>query len=316
MKNNYTLIFTLISSLFINSLLYAQETLSDSDYGTVIQSYLNQKSTELNLQPTDIQDIVVNKEFYSKKTRITHVYINQRHQGVPIYNAISSVSIRDNFVYYYANRLISDIALKANTTSPTISSSQAIYAAASYFNLGSVQNLDLISSENNNYMFSGGGISENNIPAKLVYVLTEEGTLQLSWDVTIKTTDGFHWWSARIDATSGTVIDKNDWIVKCDFGSPEHASHLKKTIKKESTEATNLFKSKQTASLLTADGSSYNVFSLPVESPNHGTRQLVSEPSDDIASPFGWHDTDGISGADFTITRGNNVWAQEDRNGD
>jgi len=43
---------------------------------------------------------------------------------------------------------------------------------------------------------------------------------------------------------------------------------------------------------------------------------LVSEPSDDIASPFGWHDTDGVSGADFTITRGNNVWAQEDRNGD
>jgi len=126
--------------------------------------------------------------------------------------------------------------------------------------------LDLISSENNNYVFSGAGISENDIPAKLVYVLTEQGTLQLSWDLTIKTTDGFHWWSARIDAISGTVIDKNDWIVKCNFGSPEHASHSKKTLKKVSKETTNLFKSKQTASLLTADGSSYNVFSLPVVS--------------------------------------------------
>jgi hypothetical protein len=27
---------------------------------------------------------------------------------------------------------------------------------------------------------------------------------------------------------------------------------------------------------------------------------------------FGWHDVDGIAGADFDITRGNNVWAKED----
>jgi len=100
MKNNYTLAFTLISTLFLSSLLYAQETLSGSDYGTVIQSYLNQKSTELNLQPTDIQDIVVNKEFYSKKTKITHVYINQRHQGVPIYNAISSVRLKKQILLH------------------------------------------------------------------------------------------------------------------------------------------------------------------------------------------------------------------------
>jgi hypothetical protein len=31
-----------------------------------------------------------------------------------------------------------------------------------------------------------------------------------------------------------------------------------------------------------------------------------------IAKPFGWHDVDGIAGADFDITRGNNVWAKED----
>ncbi|MFT5892251.1 MAG: extracellular elastinolytic metalloproteinase, partial [Dokdonia sp.] len=31
--------------------------------------------------------------------------------------------------------------------------------------------------------------------------------------------------------------------------------------------------------------------------------------------PFGWHDTNGAAGAEFTITRGNNVWSQEDANG-
>ena len=60
---------------------------------------------------------------------------------------------------------------------------------------------------------------------------------------------------------------------------------------------------------------SYNVFALPLEAPSFGERSLVINPANSEASPFGWHDTNGISGAEFTITRGNNVWAQEDRDG-
>jgi hypothetical protein len=40
-------------------------------------------------------------------------------------------------------------------------------------------------------------------------------------------------------------------------------------------------------------------------SPNHSF-QLVTNPSDSKASPFGWHDVDGIAGADFDITKGMN----------
>ena len=63
------------------------------------------------------------------------------------------------------------------------------------------------------------------------------------------------------------------------------------------------------------DGSQYNVFALPAESPIHGPRQLLLEPSNDLASPYGWHDTDGAEGPEYTITRGNNVWAREDIDG-
>jgi hypothetical protein len=38
------------------------------------------------------------------------------------------------------------------------------------------------------------------------------------------------------------------------------------------------------------------------------------DPADSLASPLGWHDTNGIAGAEFTDTRGNNVVAQEDLN--
>ena len=56
-------------------------------------------------------------------------------------------------------------------------------------------------------------------------------------------------------------------------------------------------------------GGSYNVFALPAESPNHANRTIVTDPADSLASPYGWHDTNGAAGAEYTITRGNNAWA-------
>ena len=67
---------------------------------------------------------------------------------------------------------------------------------------------------------------------------------------------------------------------------------------------------------------SYKVYAQPTESPNHvqppqplppaDGRTLEVDPQDATASPFGWHDTDGIAGAEFTIMRGNNVHVYED----
>ncbi len=59
-----------------------------------------------------------------------------------------------------------------------------------------------------------------------------------------------------------------------------------------------------------ADGiGTYNVFAMPIESPYYGSRSLEVNPENSTASPFGWHDTDGAVGAEFTITRGNNAHA-------
>ena len=53
-----------------------------------------------------------------------------------------------------------------------------------------------------------------------------------------------------------------------------------------------------------------------LSSPLEGQRLLLNDPSDMIASPFGWHDTNGTTGAEYTITRGNNVHAYLDRDAD
>lgn len=56
-----------------------------------------------------------------------------------------------------------------------------------------------------------------------------------------------------------------------------------------------------------ATAQSYRVHPWPIESPSHGARALVTAPHDPVASPFGWHDTNGVPGPEFTTLRGNNA---------
>jgi extracellular elastinolytic metalloproteinase len=65
-----------------------------------------------------------------------------------------------------------------------------------------------------------------------------------------------------------------------------------------------------------ADAASYRVFPVPVASPDEGERLLVVDPEDNSASPFGWHDTNGAAGAEYTILRGNNAVVYTDVDND
>ena len=309
MKKNYTGIFVALLCLFLVQTTIAQSKLVDSEYGAIIYDYLKSSTASSKLTTSDLEDIYVNKELLSEKTGVVNVYLNQRYKGVKIFNAISSVGIKKEKVFHFANKFESNISEKINTQKSAISPLEAVSKLASYFNLGSVGNLEVIEETNNKVLFSKGNVSQENISVEKVYFKDKDGTLKLSWNLNILTIDGKHWWSARLDANTGQILDLSDWILTCNFGDTDHKNHKhNKSIEK----SFNLFKTNATAMV---DGSQYNVFALPIESPNHGPRTLVTEPADEIASPFGWHDDDGISGADYTTTQGNNVIAQDDSDG-
>ena len=302
--------FALIFGLFLMvQISTAQNALASSEYGTQIQNYLNNEKEKLNLTDNDISDLYVSAEVFSQKTEINHVYVIQRYQGIEIYNAISSVAVREGAVFYYANSFISNINQKINTITPLLNAEQAILNAASHFNLGTVQNLELLNSSAKEFEFSNGNISQTTIPVKLMFTENRDGNLRLTWDLSILSNDGKNWWSTRIDAVSGDVINTIDWILTCNFGEANHGIHNHNT--KIATTEFSMFKEDNS---LRVDGSQYNVYELPNESPNHGPRSIASEPASILASPHGWHDDNDVAGPEYTITQGNNVYATEDRN--
>lgn len=96
--------------------------------------------------------------------------------------------------------------------------------------------------------------------------------LELAWRLNVQTLDEAHWYDAFVDADSGESLYTDDGV--------GHAS--------------------------------YRVFASPLESPDDGPRTLITDPHDTTASPFGWHDTNGVAGTEFTDVRGNNATVQED----
>ena len=53
-------------------------------------------------------------------------------------------------------------------------------------------------------VFNKGGISEENIPVRLMY-LRVDNKLVLVWNVSIAQLDQEHYWNARVDAQTGRM---------------------------------------------------------------------------------------------------------------
>lgn len=280
------------------------------DYSNLVKTYLQQNRSQYSLQQQDISGISIASQSYSKSLKAYNVYVEQRHQGIKLFNSTSPFVIKDGAVFSAKLSFTENAAAKVNGTSPSVSAVNAISKAANWLGLQSPSNLNLIETvSDNSYIFSNGNISQENIPVELVYQkMDDTGALKLAWDLSIYLTDSSHYYSVRIDALSGELLATNDWVVNCSFGEGSH---------NHSSSESMLFSTKNpnASGRMLGDGSSYRVFPLPLVGPNDGPDQIVNDPSDPIASPFGWHDNDGIPGPEYTVTRGNNVIAQEDANG-
>jgi uncharacterized repeat protein (TIGR01451 family) len=281
--------------------------------------YLGDKQEEWQLTNADIADVVVSDMYQSRHNGATHIYFTQRHSGIELYNAINGVHLKSNGeVVFATNRFTSDLASQVNTTEPSLSALEAIYRAADYLNLPVLTTVRLLDQVGDRqFTFSGGSIAKSDIQAKLVYQLVGEKEVRLAWDLSIDESTSSDYWSMRLDALTGDVLDQHNWTLYCDFGAGHthtHNDHCAVTNYQNRQSMT--FDQAMAEEQLMNDNAQYRVWPVPAESPNHGDLELVVNPAHPIASPYGWHDVNGEEGAEYRITRGNNVHAFLDLDND
>lgn len=269
---------------------------------------LIQKGT---LEKSDTE-FVITSEHISSTSGIHHIYIRQQLNGIQIYGADGDIHItsQGKSLQSHNSFIKSANSNVLGSAIPQLTAIEALNRASRSLGLGTAA--AKVVSRSLNLEQSGvmtSSLSKSPIPFKLMYHIDENKTLRLSWDMSIESETTSNWWSVRVDATSGELLDTVDWTVECIKNDHDHVHDL-------SAGPSSNVKRPESAPTVSAALGNYEVFASPDESPQHGStsRSIVANPDNGsvAGSPFGWHDTNGVPGSEFTITRGNNVYAYED----
>ena len=255
--------------------------------------------------------MAVRTSYLSKHSGVTHVNLYQEFQDLEVFGGTATVSVAKNgSVVFVGHTLVAELAEGASGSVES-DAAGAVEAAADELGLDEPAGLRTLRSPtgpDRETLLSGGGISDAPIPARLGWQPTDDG-LRLAWQLVIDDSSDVHLFNATIDAETGDLLNVDDWTTE--HNPAAMASTLARSGAQASAAAISVGTHRPANPV--EDGSNYRVLEVPTESPNDGPRTLVTNPADADASPFGWHDTDGASGLEFTITRGNNVHAYLDQ---
>jgi extracellular elastinolytic metalloproteinase len=239
-------------------------------------------ATSLGLSVEDALSPFLSSSSTNSKTGVYHAYFKQTYNGLPVLNTSAGVHVMpDGRVLTVSATFVPGLAATATGTAPTpgITAAQAVSAAAGYFGitLTTPPVLESVGTDPaRTSVVSEPEASIRAVTAELAYVNTPAG-VRAGWHFDLDVPGGGHWFDVAVDAETGQVTFWSDWV--------EHYS------------------------------ATYNVLPSSTPDPVTGPRQVLVNPFDPVASPFGWHDTNGFGGADFADTRGNNVFAQADLTG-
>ena len=230
--------FLLLGFTFLNFQSLNAQTHSKLE---IALTHIEENAKDWDLNPSDIQDVYLNKSFTSAHNQVTHLYLSQRYQGIEIYNAINSIHIdvNDN-VAFAENRFISDLDEKVKSLSIKINANKALDLVQ--MDLGLSHQSQILGSESSGeWKFDKGENYLEDIYVNL-YLKSFGEELKPTYAVLIhpiEIDDQFLYW---IDADNGQLLQKQSVMHKCSFkNEPAHihdelcASKIE-TLKAESLE--------------------------------------------------------------------------------
>jgi len=294
--------------LCMGALLSAQSVMPD-----IATAHMAEHASDMGLETSDLLDTRVSDMYTSQHNGVTHVYLQQQYGNIDVYGAITTVNIlKDKNVLSAYTRFVSGLSARVTQSTPSISPAAAVEYLTQ--DLGIYTREALVEAKKSSdleIVYQPTSYSQSQIRVHAVYLPVGDA-VRLAWNVEMDQRGSVDYWNAMIDATSGAILAKYNYTVKCSSGDHSH-SH---TAECQPRVMNTAGLSSEAASTV-AMGATYNIFALPAESPLHGDRAMVSDLQYPESSPFGWHTT--IEGGEPTLnttTQGNNVTAYADQAGD
>ncbi|OGX83045.1 hypothetical protein BEN48_04650 [Hymenobacter glacialis] len=310
-------------ALAVPGLALAQQT----PVNEALASFSVKAKAQSGLSAADVANPYVSSSYYDASTGLTHTYLNQRVNGLAVFNATGAVHTDKNGKAVLVTQdFMPGAAAVAPSATPALSPEQAVGAAAKNLALPRPVALQRVVEGRaaDGIVFNKGGISEENIPVRLMYMRVAN-KLVLVWNVSIAQLDQEHYWNARVDANTGRLVDQNDYVVGERATFQEHVlQHQSQRQPLTAKQVTAPRKASGAKGTLGAPNS-LTVIPVPFESPDVSPRVVVPFSSTNLLySPVGWQVGDPKAPAGFfpdsysllssgkQLTRGNNVAAYDD----
>lgn len=281
-------------------------------------------AADIGLSGEDIKNILISDAYFDKIANANLVYIQQTYKGIPVYNSVKSLAFRNGKVMSAEGSFITKLGYKANipTGQPEIGAGAAVAAAAKHVDRGISGTIAPINGSNGQKIeFPSYNVSQENITAKLLWVEAEDGKVYLSWQIKFLPVGTSDYWLINVDSKTGSVVNKHNLTVYDKWDKADNHAGSTNTgfaAHKENNNNKIIRQDENRGGTSTsAVSGTYRVVAYPAESPEHpgGTPILVTDPYNNAGTgnpvaALGWH-SDGTT--DYDYTRGNNVWAKEDR---
>ena len=253
---------------------------------TIAEQYIRSNAASLGIQASDLNNYIVTTNYVTKETGATTLTFQQSLNGLPVQNANFNITVAANGqLLSVMGGFISGLSTRAGQISavPAMNSTNALVAASNSLGLALGGSANVLSQTTNGVTnLTAPNVSSAAIVPKLQYTAIAGNDVRLAWNMTLRVPGGQHWYNVSVDSSSGKIVALGDYF--------SHAT--------------------------------YEVFAAPTTDPEDNPRSIATDPhiftpTPAIGpSPFGWHDTNGAAGAEFTTTQGNNVNAYTDRDAD
>ncbi len=262
------------------------------------------------LDKASLGDLKIKDHYRSENNGVEHIHLAQTYKDIEINSSsINLAFLPDGRIINVGHHLSSLDQIKISDAKAKIAPEAAIRAAATSLGISSRSTTSISRYTDKGVpLYSKVDIALQDIQAEQVYLQTSPGEYTLVWKLLIESAQNGHLYQSYVDAVSGKHIANDELTLSCSFetGYLEHEHSCTEDISPIAN----------TLAAPTGVAGQYRVLPLTIESPNHGSFELISGAEDPQASPMGWHDVNGVTGADYTNTRGHNVYAFLDRNYD
>jgi hypothetical protein len=327
MRKKNTLLAIAILFVFTSQITKAQNAQDNQNALNLVKK----NAAAIGLSNDNIINSRVSDTYTDAVSGATLVYLQQTYKGVDVDRTLQVLAFKNGSLISAAGERL---AIKSpgsrpalqKTPVPAVSVDAAIQAAAQYLHLGPpviTQRPAAGTDFSKPTDFGDLGIAKDNVTGRLLWIPqhTLEG-VKLVWEVNISPKKSPDSWRVIVDATSGKAIKKDNYNVPDNWKkiSPDGEAQNDNTYNDLSTLNNNNNNNDKKLPPQPITSVTYRVVPFPVQAPSfpNGSPSLVTDPwelspASSGATPFIWND-DGSR--QYKYTRGNNVLAQEDLNGD